>query len=206
MKWLGLTGGIASGKSTVSQALRKKGFPVLDADEIAHQVVQIGSPGLKSIVTKFGPDVLSSDGSLDRRKLGQIIFGNTELKRGLESILHPLIREEIDRQRQALAQQGELLAIYDIPLLFETKSQAQFDYIIVVTCTLTQQKQRLKLRNSLSEQEIDQRIAAQIPLRVKESEADFVLHNDQDDAFLHSEIERLVRWLERLKVESKKSE
>ncbi|KHD89245.1 MAG: dephospho-CoA kinase [Bdellovibrio sp. ArHS] len=201
MKWIGLTGGIACGKSTVSRALKDHAIPVVDADEIAKEVVKSGSPGLKSVIDVFGKDFLSSDGSLDRRKLGQHVFGHPELLHRLEGILHPLIREETRRRRRLLEEMNHPVAIYDIPLLFETKARDQFDAVIVVSCTKEQQKERLRRRQNWTDDEIDMRIASQIPIQFKEQHADFVLHNNRDEQHLLKEIERLLAWLKTLTPE-----
>ncbi|QLY26096.1 dephospho-CoA kinase [Bdellovibrio sp. KM01] len=197
MKWIGLTGGIGCGKSTVSRMLRDRGYNVIDADEVAREVVRGGTSGLKAIVQEFG-DVLLPDGDLDRRKLGQIVFGNPDRLQALEAITHPLIRKEIARRRQTLEDMNTPLALYDIPLLFETHAQANFDKIVVVSCTRNQQKERLLRRNQLSESEIDMRIASQIPIASKETEADFVLQNNRDEQHLLKEVERLDQWLKSL--------
>ncbi|WP_413577266.1 dephospho-CoA kinase [Bdellovibrio sp. HCB290] len=197
MKWIGLTGGIACGKSTVSRMLRDRGYNVLDADEVAREVVRPGTPGLKAVVQEFG-DVLLPDGSLDRRKLGQIVFGNPDKLHVLESITHPLIRKEIARRRQVYEDMKLPLVIYDIPLLFETRARDQFDQIVVVTSTKNQQKERLLRRNQLTESEIDMRIASQIPVSSKEAEADFVLQNNRDEQHLLKEVDRLDSWLKSL--------
>lgn len=196
MKWIGLTGSIGCGKTTVSQFLKERSIPVVDADEIAKKIVEIGSSGLKSIQKTFGPDFLLGDGSLDRPKLGKYIFGDDEKRKRLESILHPLIREETLRQRKLLEDRHEPIAIYDIPLLFETNAQDQFDAIVVVSCTEQQQKERLQLRNpDWSADEIERRIASQVPIHVKEKAADFVVHNDGDRNHLEKEMHRLLKWL-----------
>lgn len=198
MKWIGLTGGIACGKSTVSRMLRSRDIPVVDADEIAKEVVKPGSSGLKSVLQEFGMEFQTAEGTLDRRKLGQRVFGNPELLHKLEAILHPLIREETRRRRRLHEDMGAPLAIYDIPLLFETKAKDQFDAVIVVSCTKEQQKERLR-RQGWSEDEIDMRIASQISLQSKEQEADFVLHNNRDEQHLIREVDRLFKWLDGLK-------
>ncbi|WP_413586466.1 dephospho-CoA kinase [Bdellovibrio sp. HCB274] len=197
MKWIGLTGGIACGKSTVSRMLRDRGYNLLDADEVAREVVRAGTPGLKAVVEEFG-DVLLPDGSLDRRKLGQIVFGNPDKLHVLESITHPLIRKEIARRRQVFEDMNLPLAIYDIPLLFETRAKDQFDKVVVVSSTKNQQKERLMRRNQLTESEIDMRIASQIPVASKEAEADFVLQNNRDEQHLLKEVDRLDVWLKSL--------
>ncbi|MFM6929102.1 MAG: dephospho-CoA kinase [Bdellovibrio sp.] len=199
MKWIGLTGGIACGKSTVSRMLKDRDVPLVDADEIARDIVRPGSPGLKSIVDLFGEDVLLPDGSLDRRKLGQIVFGNPDRLHSLEAITHPLIREEVRRRRRLFEGMGAPLAIYDIPLLFETNSKDQFDAVIVVSCTKGQQKERLMRRNQWTEDEIEMRIASQLPIANKEQQADFVVVNNRDEQNLLKEVDRLMEWLEQQK-------
>lgn len=198
MKWIGLTGGIACGKSTVSRMLRTHDIPVVDADEIAKEVVKPGSAGLKSVIQEFGPEFLTAEGALDRRKLGQKVFGHPELLHKLEAITHPLIREETRRRRRLYEDMCHKLAIYDIPLLFETRAKDQFDGVIVVSCTKEQQKERLR-RQNWSEDEIEMRIASQIPIQFKEQQADFILHNNRDEQHLLREVERLLKWLEESK-------
>lgn len=196
MKWIGLTGGIACGKSTVSRMLKDRDVPLVDADEIARDIVRPGTPGLKSIIGLFGEEVLLPDGSLDRRKLGQMVFGNPDRLHSLEAITHPLIREEVRRRRRLFEGMGAPLAIYDIPLLFETNSKDQFDAVIVVSCTKGQQKERLLRRNQWTEDEIEMRIASQLPIASKEQQADFVLSNNRDEQNLLKEFNRLMEWLE----------
>jgi dephospho-CoA kinase len=198
MKWIGLTGGIASGKSTVSSRLKELDFQLVDADEIAKAVVQKGTPGLKSVLEKFGPEFVDSDGHLDRRKLAQHVFNDPFKKQELEALLFPLIRAEVQNRRESLESKGHALAIYDMPLLVESKAQGQFDHVIVVTSTLEQQKERMKARNQWTDEEIESRLRAQIPLIEKERYADFVVRNNKDQQFLESEIQRLVRWLKTL--------
>lgn len=195
MKWIGLTGGIACGKSSVCRLLAEQNISIIDADEVAKEVVQPGSPGLKSVLQEFGEDLRQEDGSLNRRKLGQKVFGNPNLLRKLERITHPLIRAEVLRQRQHFENLQKPLVIYEIPLLFEIKAQAEFDAIIVISCTREQQRERLRLRNHLNENEIEMRIASQIPIQFKEEQANFVLYNNKDEPHLRNEVARLLSWL-----------
>lgn len=175
---IGLTGSIASGKSTVSTMLKNKGFPIVDADEIARDVVEPGSPVLKEISQVFGPEVLLADGSLNREMLGGQIFNNREKRQQLNGIIHPAIRQEMLRQKDEWLSNGAQTVIMDIPLLFESKLQSFVDKIIVVSVTPEIQKERLIARNVLSEEEADARIRSQWPIEEKEKGADAVLYNN----------------------------
>src|SRR3954471_3696068 len=115
----GLTGGIGSGKSTVSALLRERGVPVVDADELAREAVAVGSDGLREVVAAFGPDVLGPDGNLDRKQLGALVFSDPEARKRLNSITHPRVRQLSQRRFAELERQGVALAGYDVPLLFE---------------------------------------------------------------------------------------
>jgi dephospho-CoA kinase len=175
---IGLTGSIASGKSTVSKMLKEKGFPIVDADEIARLVVEPGSPVLVEISRIFGQEIVHNDGSLNREKLGARIFGNAEERQKLNSIIHPAIRKEMLRQKEQWISMGSNTVILDIPLLFESKLQSYVDKIIVVSVTPEIQKERLIARNVLSEEEADARIRSQLPIKEKELSADAVLRNN----------------------------
>ena len=175
---IGLTGSIASGKSTVSAMLRKKGLPIVDADEIARLVVEPGSPVLLEISRQFGADIIQEDGSLNREKLGERIFGNDEERQKLNGIIHPAIRQEMLRQKDEWLANGANTIIMDIPLLFESKLQSFVDKIIVVSVSPEIQKERLIARNVLSQEEADARIRSQLPMKMKEQGADAVLFND----------------------------
>lgn len=175
---IGLTGSIASGKSTVSAMLRKKGFPIVDADEIARLVVEPGSPVLLEISRQFGADIIQEDGSLNREKLGERIFGNNEERQKLNGIIHPAIRQEMLRQKDEWLSNGANTIIMDIPLLFESKLQSFVDKIIVVSVSPEIQKERLIARNVLSQGEADARIRSQLPMEMKEQGADAVLFNN----------------------------
>lgn len=176
--WIGLTGGIASGKSSVTKILRAQGCPVIDADVLARQAVGPGSEALTSIVKKFGSDFLDSQGGLNREKMGSLIFRDPEARQQLESIVHPWVQNECQRLKQNFISQGAELIFYDVPLLFEKQMQNQFDAVVLVSTREDLQRQRLRLRSNLPENEISNRLAAQMPLSVKEAEADFVIPNN----------------------------
>lgn len=180
MVWLGLTGGIASGKSTVANLLREAGIPVVDADELARQAVSPGSPALGQIMAKFGSEVLMPNGELNRAALGKVVFANPEKLRQLEGILHPIIQNLRSVERRRLETEGHAIAFYDVPLLFEKNMSDEFDQVVLVYCPESLQRLRLKSRDGLSDVEIDQRLAAQINIEKKKSMADFVLDNSGD--------------------------
>ena len=192
MKWIGLTGGIATGKSAVAEIFRNKGVAVIDADPIAHQALVPSSPVFKELVQTFGQDVLSTDGGIDRKLLGQKIFANEKLRLKLDSIVHPYVRSQVALLKQKLNDQSCKLAIYDVPLLFEKNMQKDFDKIIVVTCDPQIQKTRLMKRNNLSEKEAAQRIAAQLPMSEKIRQADFVIENNGSLEELKTAVEKIL--------------
>lgn len=194
MKWIGLTGGLGSGKSTVAKILRAKGWPVIDADRLAHEVLAPGSPGLHEVLMVFGQDLLQSDGHLDRRELGQRVFGNPIQLSRLEAIVHPRVQEMVRTQRMQLEQAGMRMAFYDVPLLYEKKLDG-FDAIVVVTSNPSTIRARLKTRNQWSDQEIDERLARQIPLSEKESRADFVIRNEGTIESLDAAVDEFLNLL-----------
>ncbi|RYZ78766.1 MAG: dephospho-CoA kinase, partial [Proteobacteria bacterium] len=132
MKWIGITGGIASGKSTVTKLLRTLGFEVLDADQISHQVTQVHGPALVQIYKTFGEAVRNPDGSLNRQLLGSMVFGRVAELKKLEAILHPLVREKIAAERARLLARGESAVFYDVPLLYEKQMETDFDAVVLV--------------------------------------------------------------------------
>lgn len=175
---IGLTGSIATGKSTVSRMLKQKGFPIVDADEISRLVVEPGSPVLDRIAQAFGADVLLPDGALNREKLGSLIFNDEEKRKMLNGIVHPAVREEMIRQKEEWLDKGANTVIMDIPLLFESKLQSYVDKILVVSATPTIQRERLIARNGYSTEEADARINSQLPIAEKELGADAIIINN----------------------------
>ncbi|CAI5948339.1 unnamed protein product [Closterium sp. NIES-64] len=168
MKVIGLTGGIASGKSTVCQELKSRfGFPVIDADKTAHDVMRKDTPAYSQVVKEFGPSVLTSEGEIDRDKLGEIVFVNANKRRKLNSIMHPHIAYAIARQLFSHWWANHPLVILDAPLLYETGLNRATRAVIVVFCETEQQVERLMKRNSLQEDDARRRVAAQMPMELK---------------------------------------
>ena len=190
---LGLTGGIATGKTTISNYLKTKRIPVLDADEYARKVVETGTPGLTDIVNTFGKQVLQSDGSLNRKLLGQIIFNDMTARQKLNDITHPRIQQMMTDELQKLAKGKTPLVILDIPLLLENHNIAGADAIMVVTVPESIQLNRLMQRNNLTKEEAQRRIYAQMPLSEKEKLADFIVDNSGTIANTLTQVDKVIQ-------------
>lgn len=156
---IGLTGGIASGKSTVARKLEQLGAVTIDADVLARNVVALGTEGLKAVVARFGDSVLAADGSLDRSALARVIFADPQARADLNAIIHPLVRERA-AELEAAAPAGAVV-VHVIPLLVETGQQDRFDAVVVVDTTVEEQLRRLTRRDGLTQTEAEQRVAAQ---------------------------------------------
>lgn len=156
---IGLTGGIASGKSTVARKLEQLGAVTIDADVLARDVVALGTEGLKAVVARFGDSVLAANGSLDRRALARVIFADPRARADLNAIIHPLVRERA-AELEAAAPAGAVV-VHVIPLLVETGQQDRFDAVVVVDTTVEEQLRRLTRRDGLTRTEAEQRVAAQ---------------------------------------------
>jgi dephospho-CoA kinase len=193
MKWIGLTGGIATGKSTVARLIESLGHPVIDADQISHQISRFGQTGYEKIVSHFGPQILKENQEIDRKKIAHIIFANTEEKNNLEKILHPLIQAEVQNQKLKHQQNAASHCFYDVPLLFEKKLQNNFDAIVTVWCDAETQQTRLMSRNQLSETEARLRIENQLPLSHKISQSTYCIDNSGSEESL---IQIVSNWLE----------
>lgn len=178
--FVGLTGGIASGKSTVGKIFRTLGASVIDADEVAREVVERGSEGLAEIVTAFGAGVLAADGSLDRKTLGAVVFEDATARRRLEAITHPRILARSMQLMAAAASRGEALAIYEAALLVENGSYKMLQALVVVAASEDVQIARIRARDGLDEAAARARLAAQFPLEKKIAVADHVIWNDGD--------------------------
>jgi len=185
----GLTGSIATGKSTVAAMLRELGAVVLDADQIAREVVAVGEPGWKQVAEAF-PDVIGEDGTIDRRKLGRLVFADAQQRRKLEAIIHPLVFERIKTQGQLLEQDNQIV-FADIPLLYETNSHTWLDWVVVVYVPQEVQLRRLIQRDKLSEAEAWSRIQAQMSIEEKRKLADYVIDNSGSLAETKVQVDRL---------------
>lgn len=189
MKTIGLTGGIATGKSTVARILREAlDVPVIDADQVAREIVAPGQPALAEIVTRFGQGVLLADGQLNRRALGAVVMADPEARKALDGITHPRIREAIQRQLRQLAEGGAPAAAVEAALLVETGAYRLYDALLVVSCSPQTQLQRLMSRERMSEEEARLWVQSQLPLAEKERLGTVVIHNDGDDASLRAAV------------------
>lgn len=175
---VGLTGGIASGKSTVSNLLREKGYTIIDADLEARLAVEVGEPAYNDIVTYFGKDILLDNNEINRAKLGEIIFNNEEKRKKLNSIVHPDVRRRMFEKRQKAIDNGEKLIILDIPLLFESKLMGIVDKVLLIFVDEETQLRRLMVRNQFTKEEALSRIKSQMPLKDKVALSDAVIDNN----------------------------
>ena len=185
---VGLTGGIATGKSFCLSRFAALGVPVIDADLLAREAVAVGSPGLALVAGRFGPSVIASDGTLDRAALAALVFADRTARADLESIVHPEVYRRIN-EWFANQPAGTRLAIADIPLLFETGHEHDFDRVVVCACERIEQLRRLVERDGLSKEAALARLAAQWPIEEKVARADHVIRTDSGFA----ETERQVR-------------
>lgn len=195
MKVYAITGGIASGKSTVTRFLREKGFVVIDADEVVRVLYQPGLKIYQAIVAAFGTGILEPSGEIDRRKLGALIFGSSAQRERLNAATHPIIQEEMERLLSDAEAQGATMVFVDSPLLIEMGHMERYDAIILVYVEPQIQLERLMLRNHLSREEALLRIESQMPLAQKKSWADFLLDNGGDLKSLEHQVEMLLAQL-----------
>jgi dephospho-CoA kinase len=175
---IGLTGGIATGKSTVSRLLAERGAAIIDADVIAREIMEPGHPVLAAVSERFGPGVLNADGTLNRKKLGEIVFSNPEERKALEALTHPAIRAEMKQRMEELeAADPHRLVVADIPLLYESGLDPLYERIMVVYVPREVQLTRLMLRDGLSKEAAEQRINAQMDIEIKKERADILIDN-----------------------------
>lgn len=188
---LGLTGGIACGKSTVCRHLAGKGWFVIQTDKLGRQCLEPGTVGYKKVVDAFGPSILNKDQSVDRSRLGCIVFSDAASREQLNSILHPIIRDLWQGQLKThLEKHPGVPAVVEIPLLFETRAESSFVRTVSIGCSREQQLQRMRARG-WDEEESDRRLRAQWPLADKMKMSDHVIWNDGTPALLQAQLERL---------------
>ena len=193
---IGLTGGIASGKSTVTSYLKEKGYPVIDADRVVHDLQVPGGALYRVLVEHFGREILDESGELDRAVLGQRIFSNSRERDWSNRVQGQLIREALADARDRQAAQSDLFFM-DIPLLIEQGYEEWFEAVWLVAVSKETQLKRLMERNHLSEVEAQERIVSQMPLEAKRSHADLVLDNNGDLAALYVQLDAALKQLER---------
>ena len=193
---IGITGGIASGKSTVTEFLRQLGYQVIDADQVVHELQEPGELLYQALLSTFGSSILQEDGRLDRPKLGAMIFGNPELLEQSSQIQNQIIREELADRRDLLAETEDIFFM-DLPLLFELGYESWFDQVWLVDVTEETQLSRLMTRNALSQEEAEKRIAAQLSLREKRKRADVLIDNNGTVEETRQQIRDALQKLER---------
>ena len=193
---IGITGGIASGKSIVTEFLRQQGYQVIDADQVVHELQEPGGRLYQALLSAFGSAILREDGRLDRPKLGAMIFGNPQLLEQSSQIQNQIIREELAGRRDMLAETEDIFFM-DLPLLFELQYEDWSDQIWLVDVTEETQLSRLMSRNALSQEEAEKRIAAQLSLREKRKKADVLIDNNGSLEETRQQIHDALQKLER---------
>lgn len=193
MKKIGLTGGIGSGKSTVAKLLAEHGFIVVDADKIAREIMEPGSPVLDDVAAAFGDDLINEDGSLDRGELARRAFVDKQSTEKLNSITHPAIRSESERQFAAAEAAGEPAVVYDMPLLVELGMHRDMDLTVVVDVDAEERVRRLTDSRGLDEADARARIAQQIDADTRTAAADVIIDNNGAEADLKPQVERLIK-------------
>jgi dephospho-CoA kinase len=195
VKLVGLTGGIASGKSTVAKILQDLGAAIVNADDLAREVVLPGREAWKEVVAAFGVDILQTDQNLDRQKLRTLIFNQPEARKRLESIIHPRVRALAEERIRQYGAAGYPVVIYEVPLLFEGKLQEWLRPVILVACNLETQTARLQKRDHLARADAEKHIAAQMSLAEKRRLADYVIENNGSLADLERQTRQILEKL-----------
>ena len=200
---VGLTGGIATGKSTVVRMLVRRGARVIDHDALVHALQEPGRPVWRQIVEVFGRGILDDGGRIDRKRLGALVFGDEERRKALEGIVHPAVLEEAERERERIGRQdGRAIVLSDIPLLLEVGMQDRFDLILLVYAPPEVQIERVMKRNGMTREEAAARLSAQMPIDEKLRRADVVIRNDSTMGDLEKRVDEV--WQELLARERQK--
>ena len=202
---VGLTGGVASGKTTVSQVLKEEGAYIIDADRIARELVRPHAPAWKKLVRAFGKEILREDGSIHRKKLADKVFADLSQRKLLNQILHPRIRKEMEQKAKEIGQKDpEAIVVIDAPLLVELGDHRQMDKLIVVTSTQKQQIERLRERDGISAEEALRMVASQMPVEDKVKLADFVIQNKGSFQETRKKTREIFKELKRVVLQTKK--
>lgn len=192
MRVFGLTGGIACGKSFVASILARRGYPVVDADAISREILRPGTPAFDETVTAFGPDIVASDGAVDRRKLGAVVFSDPVARKRLEGITHPAITASIDAELDALHRSGAKAVFVEATLVFETGRTGRFEKVVAVLCDRETQIRRLTDRDGITRSEAESRLAAQMDPAEKARRSDFVVDTGGTEADTAARVEDLL--------------
>jgi len=196
---VGLTGGIGSGKSTVARMLKDEGAHVIDFDYLARRVVEPDKPAWRDIVDYFGPEILSSDGTVNRSALAKIVFSDDKRRKVLEGFTHPRIFEEKDALIRAIKEKDPCsIAIVDVPLLFELDLRDMFDKVILAYVPRAMQIRRVLKKGALGREEVEKRLNAQIPIEEKRSLSDYVIHNEGSLKDTRDQVRKIIRELKEL--------
>jgi dephospho-CoA kinase len=194
---VGLTGGIASGKTTVCRLLEAKGCTIIDADVVAHKLLLRGEPGYEPVIEAFGRGILGDAGEIDRGKLGTLVFGDRSKLDQLNQLLHPEVLRTIGAELEALRQVGRARVIVDASLMIESGYHRTFRRLVLVTCSLAQQVERLMARNGLTQEQAQKRIALQMPLEEKRRFATDVIDNSGTEERTRIQVDALFENMER---------
>ncbi|MGA2317877.1 MAG: dephospho-CoA kinase [Thermodesulfobacteriota bacterium] len=202
---VGLTGGVASGKTAVSQVLKEEGAYIIDADRIARELVQPHKPAWNELIRAFGQEILREDGSIHRKKLADKVFADPKQRKLLNQILHPRIKEEMDRRTKEIGQRDpEAIVVIDAPLIVELGDHREMDKLIVVTTTQTQQIERLKDRDGAKPEEVLRIVSSQMPLEEKVKLADFVIRNEGSLEETKNRAREVFKELKKVALQTKK--
>ena len=191
---IALTGGIATGKSYVAAKIKEAGVPIVDADVLSREVVAPGTAGLAAVRKRFGPDAVRRDGTMDRVRIAQIVFKDKRARLDLEAIIHPAVQRAIDDFFAQLPKRTPF-AVADIPLLFETKREGQFQSVVVVACPRELQLTRLMERSKLSKEDAERRLGAQLPIDQKVKKATHVIRTDGTFEETDAQVADLIKKL-----------
>lgn len=192
---VGLTGGIACGKTTVANMFKEKGCPIIDADLVAREVVEPGELGLRLVAERFGSVALNEDGTLNRKALGKIVFNDPSARADLNAILHPLIRERMRQKKEEALRDNPPFVVMDIPLLYENQHETTVDLVIVVYVPAQIQLERLMKRDGFTAEEAQKRIASQMDIEEKKRRADICIDNSGALEETREQVEQTFSYL-----------